>query len=45
MKRQKKYVKIEREKISELIDRIDNLWILGQIYTFIVNMTKEGDRK
>lgn len=45
MSRRKKYAKVERERISELIDKIDNLWILGQIYTFIVNMTRDGDEE
>lgn len=42
MNRQKEYVSVERERIAELIAKIDNLWILGQIYKFIVNMTKDG---
>lgn len=41
MGRRKKYIATERERIVELISNIDNLWILGQIYKFIVNMTKE----
>lgn len=40
MKRRKKYVKIERERITELIANIDNLWILGQIYKFALNISK-----
>lgn len=46
MNRQKQYVKVERERIVELIKKIDNLWILGEIYKFIVNMTREkgGDK-
>lgn len=41
MNRQKEYIQVERERIAELISKIDNLWILGQIYRFIVNMTME----
>lgn len=41
MSRQEEYIKVERERIAELIAKIDNLWILGQIYKFIVNMTRE----
>lgn len=30
----------EKGRISELVTKIDNIWILDQIYRFIVNMTK-----
>lgn len=29
-----------REKILELVENIDNFWVLRQVYRFIVNMTK-----
>jgi hypothetical protein len=32
-----------KKLIVELLDKIDDGWILKQIYMFIVNMTKEGD--
>lgn len=32
-----------REKIGELLDEIENIWILEQILSFVKNMTKEGD--
>lgn len=43
MSRKERYVKVERERIAELVEKIDNLWILGQIYKFIVNMAKCSD--
>lgn len=30
-----------REKIIGLVEEIENLWILKQIFQFIANMTKE----
>lgn len=36
--REKKYYK---DKIIELVEKIENLWILEQILQFILNMTKE----
>ena len=36
--REKKYYK---DKIIELVDKIENLWVLEQILQFILNMTKE----
>lgn len=30
-----------RKKIAELVDNIDNFWVLRQVYRFIVNMTKK----
>lgn len=39
MSRREEYVKVERERISELIESIDNLFILGLIYRTIVNVT------
>lgn len=41
MNRQKEYITVERKRIIRLISNIDDLWILGRIYKFIVNMTKE----
>ncbi len=35
-------VKWYREKITEMISQIEDIWILEQIHKFIVNMTKEG---
>ena len=40
MSGQKQSANTERERIAESIANIDNLWILGQIYKFIVNMTR-----
>lgn len=31
------------EKIVEIVDQIDDIWILNQIHKFAINMTKEGD--
>lgn len=45
MSRQKEYVLVERERITELIAKIDNLQILGVIYRFIANMTKEDGKE
>lgn len=36
--REKNYYK---DKIIELVEKIENLWILEQILQFILNMTKE----
>ena len=41
MNQREEYIEVERERIAELISKIDDLWILGQIYKFIINMTKE----
>lgn len=30
-----------KQKIIELVEKIENLWILEQILQFILNMTKE----
>lgn len=32
-----------RQKIIDLINKTDDLWILHQIYRFIHNMTKERE--
>lgn len=40
MNKQKEYIAVERKRITELIAKIDNLWILGQVYKFIVNVVK-----
>lgn len=40
MSRNEEYVKTERERITELINNIDNLKILGEIYKCIVIMMK-----
>lgn len=39
-KRDKKYAKIERERIAEIIAKIESPWILGHIYKFALNMSK-----
>lgn len=39
MSRREEYVKVEKERISELIEKINDLWILGLIYRTIVNIT------
>ncbi len=31
-----------REKIIEMMGKIEDIWILRQIYRFIINITKEG---
>lgn len=31
-----------RERIIEMVGKVENLWILEQISQFIHNMTKEG---
>lgn len=31
-----------REKIKELVEKIEDIWILEQILRFIKNMIKEG---
>ena len=31
-----------RKKICDLINKTDDLWILKQIWLFVINMTKEG---
>lgn len=36
-------VKWHREKIIEIVNQIEDVWILNQIHKFIINMTKEGD--
>lgn len=36
----KEYVRIERERIAEKIAEIDDLWILGQIVKFVMNIVK-----
>lgn len=36
-------VKWHREKIAEMVNQIEDIWILEQIHKFIINMTKEGD--
>ncbi len=33
--------KFYKEKIVEMMERIENLWILNQILQFILNITKE----
>lgn len=33
----------EKECITELVERIDDVWILEQIRRFVVNITKEDD--
>lgn len=40
MSKQNEYIEAEKEKIIELIKRIDNYWILSQLYRFIINITK-----
>lgn len=42
MSRRKEYISVERERIAELISKIDDLWILGQIYKFVAGMKKEN---
>lgn len=39
MSKQNEYIEAEKEKIIELIKNIDNYWILGQLYRFIINIT------
>lgn len=39
----KKGIKWYREKIIEMVGQIEDVWILEQIYKFVINMTEEGD--
>ena len=32
-----------REKIVEMVEQIEDVWILEQIHKFVINMTEEGD--
>lgn len=32
-----------REKITEIVAEIKDVWILKQIFRFVVNMTEEGN--
>lgn len=32
-----------RAKIVEITNSVHDVWILRQVYNFIINMTKEGD--
>lgn len=32
-----------REKIIDMVNQIENVWILKTIHNFIVGMTKEGN--
>jgi hypothetical protein len=34
-----------KEKITDLLEKAEDEWILKQIYLFAVNMTKEGANK
>lgn len=36
-------VKWYREKIVEMVEQVEDVWILEQIHKFVINMTKEGD--
>ncbi len=45
MSRREEYVKVERERIEELIAKIDDLYLLGLIYRCIVNVTKKNEEK
>lgn len=36
-------VKWYREKIVEMVGKIEDVWILEQIHKFVINMTEEGD--
>lgn len=31
------------EKINEIINKVDDTWILNEIYRFTLNMTKESE--
>lgn len=33
---------VYKEKIIEMVSKIENTWILEQILSFVKNMTKEG---
>lgn len=35
----------DKEKIIDMVEKIENLWILKQILQFIKNMTKEDKRE
>lgn len=35
-------VKWYREKIFEMVQQVEDVWILEQIHKFVINMTKEG---
>ncbi len=39
----KKGIKWYRKKIVEMVGQIKDVWILEQIYKFVINMTEEGD--
>lgn len=41
MSQQEEYIEAEKERIAELISRVDNLRILGRIYKFIIYITKK----
>lgn len=36
-------IKWYRKKIVEMVGQIKDVWILEQIYKFVINMTEEGD--
>ena len=40
----KSCISVKRERIAELVEKIDNLWILDQICKFIENMTREENK-
>lgn len=40
MSKQNDYIEEEKEKVIELIKKIDNYWILSQLYRFIINITR-----
>lgn len=36
-------VEMYKTKIVEITNSVHDVWILRQVYNFIINMTKEGD--
>lgn len=36
-------VKWYKKKIINIVNQIEDVWILEQIHKFVINMTKEGD--
>ena len=35
-------MEIYKEKIIEIVQKMEDVWILKQIYRYIINITKEG---
>ncbi len=41
MSDRERLIKADQEKTIDIISHIDDLWILNQLYRFLINMTKD----